>query len=500
MLPRAALAAVLLLAAGDAGIAAAGAASVRAAAGAADAAAGVAVPPPTGRAPASREADAGGDPFAGLARLERETLLRAVVERNPSLEAARQAWRAADARRGGRQELPDPTLALAATPFAHGGGTAAFAASVELRQPLPLASRRRLGTAVAAAQTAGVLAGYRAALVELVAAASLLYDDYYMVYRQLALNAEHLRLAEEMRRAATDRYAAGLGPQRQALQAEIEAARLLHRQTELAVERELLAIRIQGMVHSSASRPLPPPPERLPAPPITGAAPASEAERIALAQSPEVAARRAAADARRADVELARLARRPDLELMGLYDSRWPAGGQRFLAGVAVGLPVRGERAAADRTAAEALLAQAESERSAAEDQVRAEARIAALRLDEADHVREIYQDRLLPASRDQLQAARAGFEVGQGSFESVIEAERDLRDVEIGGEQALVDLYRRQTELDRVLGRLPPGIEPAGGPPATAPSPRAAASRSGQAPAAAGDPGRSGDGRGDAP
>jgi cobalt-zinc-cadmium efflux system outer membrane protein len=481
MLPRAALAVVVLLAAGGAGPAGAAAAGVAAIAGA------------TGGA-------AGADPFAGLPRLEREALLRAVVERNPSLEAARQAWRAADARRGGRQELPDPTLALAATPFAYGTGTSAFAASLELRQPLPLASRRRLGGAMAAAQAAGAVAGYRAALVELVAAASLLYDDYYMAYRLLALNAEHLRLAEEMRRAATDRYAAGLGPQRQALQAEVEAARLLHRRTELEVERELLAIRIQAMVHTSASRPLPPPPERLPAPPITGAAPPGEAEQIAVAASPELAARSAAADARRADLELARLARRPDLELMGLYDSRWPAAGQRFLAGVAIALPVRGERAAADRSAAEALLAQAESERSAAEDQVRAAARAAALRLDEADHVREIFQDRLLPAARDQLRAARASFEVGQGSFEALLEAERDLRDLEIEGEQALVDLYRRQAELDRVLGRLPPGIEPAGGPPATS-SPAAAASSSGQAPAATRATGRPGSASGgDAP
>jgi outer membrane protein TolC len=452
MSPRAVPALILLLAA-------------TCAAGAADAASttAAAATAPAGRPPASREGD-GGDPFAGLARLERENLLRAVVERNPSVAAARQAWRAADARRGGRLELPGPNLALAVTPFAHGGGTAAFAEVLELRQPLPLASRRRLGATLAAVETAGALAGYREALVELVAAASLLYDDYYMAYRLLALNAEHLRLAGEMRRAATERYAAGLGPERQVLQAELETARLLHRQTELEVERELIAIRIRGLVHSSASLPLPPPPEQLPPPPITAAAPPSEAEQIALAASPELAARRATADARRAGLELARLARRPDLELMGLYDSRWPAAGQRFLAGVAVGLPVRGERAAAERSAAEALLAQAESERSAAEDQVRTAARMAALRLDEADHVREIYLDRLLPAARDQLRAARASFTVGQGSLEAVLEAERDLRDTEIGGEQALVDLYRRQAELDRILGRLPPGLEAAAG------------------------------------
>lgn len=421
------------------------------------------------------------DPFAGQPRLGREPLLRAVVERNPTLEAARQAWRAAAARRRGQGLLPDPTVGIEISPFAlgtsgprGGGGGAGFAETVELRQALPPASRRRLGASAAAAESAGAAADYRAALVELVAAASLAYDDYFMIYRELALNDEHLRLAEELRRTAIDRYAAGRAPQQDPLQAELEAARLLHRRTELQVARERLALHIQALVHRSASLPLPPPPPQLPVPVYAGPR-GVEAEQAAVGAHPELAARRAAEEARGADLELARLAGRPDLELMAGYDSRWAAAGQRFLAGVAVQLPLHGERRSAGRAEAEARLAQAESERAAAEDRVREAARAASAELELAEHVRAIYQDRLLPASRDQLRAARASYEVGQGSFQALIEAEKNLREAELGDEQALVDLYRRQAELDRAVGRLPPGLdfdlEPAAG--AAAPNPR---------------------------
>jgi cobalt-zinc-cadmium efflux system outer membrane protein len=421
------------------------------------AAAAFAAPPPTAVAAPDRGSLAD-DPFAGQPRLEREALLRAVVERNPGLEALRQAWRAAAAHRLEQAGLPDPTVALEVTPFA-AGGAAPFAEIVDLRLPLPLPARRRLRVGAAEAAAAAALAGYRAALVELVATASLLYDDYYMAYRALAISDEHLRLAEELRRAAMGRYAAGLAPQQDPLQAEVEAARLLHRRGELELERDLIAIRIQGLVHTAASGPLPPPPEQLPLPPPLAGAPLA-GEQEAVAAHPEVAARRAAADAWRADYELARLAHRPDLEVMGSYDSRWGPSGQRFIAGVAIGLPVRGERLAAERAVAEARVAQAESERAAAEDRIRATAREAALRLVFGGHVREIYEERLKPASRDQLRAARASFEVGKGTLQAVLEAERNLREAELGSEQALVDLYRRQTELDRALGRLPAGLD----------------------------------------
>ena len=56
----------------------------------------------------------------------------------------------------------------------------------------------------------------------------------------------------------------------------------------------------------------------------------------------------------------------------------------------------------------------------------------------------------------DQVDAARSGFETGRNSFLTLIDAERNLRNVELGYEEALANLGRRRAELDRALGRIP--------------------------------------------
>ena len=67
-----------------------------------------------------------------------------------------------------------------------------------------------------------------------------------------------------------------------------------------------------------------------------------------------------------------------------------------------------------------------------------------------------LYASRLLPPARDQVEAARSGFETGRNSFLALIEAERNLRTIHLGYEQALADVSRRTAELERALGRIP--------------------------------------------
>jgi outer membrane protein TolC len=70
--------------------------------------------------------------------------------------------------------------------------------------------------------------------------------------------------------------------------------------------------------------------------------------------------------------------------------------------------------------------------------------------------VERLYRNRILPAARDQIAAARAGFETGANSMLSLIDAERSLRSAELNYHQALADANSRRAELDRALGRMP--------------------------------------------
>ncbi|HYL05514.1 MAG TPA: TolC family protein [Thermoanaerobaculia bacterium] len=420
------------------------------------------------------------EPFAGAPRLDRRALLAAVARRNPTLEAARLAWQAAAARPPLERALPDPMLSYGVAPGSIAGGGRRFGQQIELSQDLPLPGRRRLRAEQAAARARGAAADYREALLDLLTTASRLYDDDWLVERSLAIVGQHRALLAELQRVAAGRYAAGLVPQQDPIQAELEGAKMLHRQVELEAEREAITTRLAALLHLPADHPLPPPsPAEAPAveagpeaaaparaaPAVGGtpaaAPPAGVMSAAALAERPEVAARAAEVEAQRAAVALARLAGTPDLALRGSYDSMWDAPGYRWTAGIAVNLPVRRERLAGQRAEAEARLARARAELAAAEDRIRAEGRTAVIAVDEAGHLQTIFESRLLPAARDQVQAARSGFETGRGSFLGMIDAERSLRDVELGREQAVADLHRKQAELDRALGRLPAGLPP---------------------------------------
>lgn len=424
------------------------------------------------RAAGQEEIPAAADPLAGAARLELAALVDAVLARNPSIEAARHAWRAAVQRVPQATSWADPMVAAAVAPLSVAGDMP-FGATVEARQRLPYPGRLRLAGDIARLEALGAEEEIEVVVLDLAHLAAELYHQLYLIERAREVNAEHVRLLGEVQETATARYAAGLAPQQAPLQAEVELTHVVHRDLDLVTERHIVVARLNALLHRPAGSPLPPaaqPPLRdVPAAVVARAghhgsaaqvAPAAVAE---LPPRPELAAAAAEIEARRLEVELAGLARRPDLDLMTSYNSMFE-GDHRWMIGVAVELPVRRARIAAAEAEAAARLAAAESRRAALADQVRAEVEAASQHLAHTVHIVELYRDRLRPASADQLRAARAGLETGQVDLGTVIEAERNLRAVDLSAVEALVEVSRAQVALDRALGRLPGGGDGAGG------------------------------------
>ncbi len=392
--------------------------------------------------------------FAG-STLYRGELIAAVLARNPGVAEARLAWRAAAERVPQATALEDPMLAYGVAPLSIGSSAVHFGQSLELRQRVPYPGKLRLMGEAARAEAAAVAQNVEAVRLELAAAASMLYDDYYLIDRALAINAEHQRLLDGFKRVVTARYAAGEAPQQAPIQAEVEIAHLVHEAMVLATEREVTAARLNALLHREPAAPLPPPVEELPLAGLPDLDTATLTD-AALAARPELARLEAEREARETAVALRELDRYPDFEAMAQYSSMWRETEHRWMVGVGVNLPIRRDRIDAGIAEAEAELARVETERAQVVDEIGAEARIAWLRLSEAHHVLAIYQARLLPAAADQVRAAVSGFETGQVSFLSLIEAERNQRSVELSYEETLADLYRRGAALDRALGRLP--------------------------------------------
>jgi outer membrane protein TolC len=407
--------------------------------------------------PLREPSPAGEDPFAGAAEIERGALVREVLRRNPSIEAARQAWGAALERFPQATSLDDPSAGYSVAPSSFGSSRVEDGHRVDVAQRLPFPGKLGLRGEVALAAAEAAASDFEAARRRLAETASLLFDDHYFVARALEINAAHLALLEELLEIAAARYAAGLGSQQDPLQAELERARLLHDERGLQAERRITCARLNALLHRPPEAPLPPPPAQLG---VVAAEPSDRAALVerALRERPELRAADARLRGRESSVALAHRDFFPDVTLVGGWDGFWQKEERelRTAVGLEIELPIRFARRRAALAEARAELAAAASERAALEDEVRLEVETAAERLAEGHHLTEILESRLLPAARDRVAAARAGFESGRNDFDTLIEAERSLREAELERERALAELSRRHAELARAIGAVP--------------------------------------------
>lgn len=402
-------------------------------------------------------AHTGGDSelFAGVSRLDRRALVEEVLRRNPSIRAARWAWKAALERYPQETSLDDPMLGYGVAPASFGSRAVDGGHKVDLSQRLPFPGKLSLRGEIALAEAEAAEHDLDAVRQRLATMASLLFDELYFLDRALEINAEHLQLLEEFLHIATARYEAGQAAQQDPLQAEVERAHLLHREVVLGTSRRIAREQVNVLLHRRPDRPLPPLPDALGLPaaePLDREALVDEA----LRARPELRSLEARIEGRESAVALARREFLPDLTLVGSYNTLWQEDDLQPFVGLQINVPLRIDRRRAALEEARARLAGAESERAGLEDEVSFAVESGVDRIEEARHVVRLYESRLLPAARNQVEAARVGFETGRNSFLALIEAERNLRTTRLGYEEALANVSRRTAELERAVGRTP--------------------------------------------
>ena len=130
--------------------------------------------------------------FAHVTTLGRPALLRAVLERNPTVRSAQQAWRAALARYPQVVSLDDPTLGYGVAPWSFGSSSTNDAYKIDLSQKLPFPGKLALRGQAALAEAEAAQRDFEAVRLRLATIASLLYDDYYFLARSIEiLNLNH---------------------------------------------------------------------------------------------------------------------------------------------------------------------------------------------------------------------------------------------------------------------------------------------------------------------
>jgi outer membrane protein, heavy metal efflux system len=387
--------------------------------------------------------------------LDRAAYVRAVLRRNPAIESARQAWRAAIARVRQSGAFEDPMVTLDVAPLSIGSSSARFGWSGMVSQRLPWPGKLSLEATVARAEADAQRSDYEAARRELALSASLLFDDYFVAVRSIEINAHHVELMRSMHAAAIAQFEAGRASAQDPLQAEFELTHMEHDTIILASKRDVTVAQMNELLHRDPELPLPAPPKDLPVPTAADvAAPKLESE--AVERRPDIAGARQHARAEEARAERAARESYPDVTVSTSYNSMWDTPEDRWMVGLSFNLPVQLDRRRGAVDEANAMRAQYDANAVRMSDMARTQVVVALKQLEEANHVLHIFEERLLPIARQQVDAARAAFISSGVPFVSVIDAEKNLRGVEIDQQVAEADYDRRRGELDSALGRIP--------------------------------------------
>lgn len=392
------------------------------------------------------------DPFAGQTELEVNQLVAEVLKRNPSIPAMVAAWRAAAERYPQVVSLDDPMFGAVLGPGTFGSNDVDFGWMVEGSQKIPWSGKRHLRGHVAQAEADAAFQDIEDARLKLAEAAKLAFFDFYLVQREMEINADNVRIMQAFRKSAQDKYAANLVTQQDILQTEVELADLARRRIELDRMDEVGRARVNTLLHRVPDHPLPAPPQQID---ISDDAPSAESLRkLAIERRPDLAAQAARIRAEEAAVQLACKEFYPDLEFVARYDAFWqPAERElRPQIGINLNLPIQTERRRAAVQEAIARVTQRRSELDRQIDEIQYEVHAALSRLSESRRVVKLYTDSILPAARQNVESAQVNYEAGKLDFLRLIEAQRQLIGYREKHYESIAEFHRRIAELERVL------------------------------------------------
>jgi cobalt-zinc-cadmium efflux system outer membrane protein len=370
------------------------------------------------------------------------------VAGQPLLDAQRHAVTAARESAVAASRLPDPVLVGGVSDLMLEGperytlaGEGDTQTMLGIRQEFPGGGQRRwLGRRGEA--VAGQLAAELDEQVRMVRReAALAWLEVWKAVRAQQLLAASIAEAQTQQQATDIAYRAGRAGQADVLAARV-SVELLTDQLDGAEQDEWHARNtLRRWIGADADRPLAP--DRPAAP-----APDQSALLDALARHPHLAAQAAAIGVAQAEVEVARAGYAPDWSVQVAYGWR-PDLHDMATVEFEVGLPLftrnRQDRQVASRSAE---LARAESLREDWLRQHRAE-----IVLNVADWTRlqqrfARYDETILPAARQRLDAALAAYGAGRGMLLAVIEARRSLLDIRMQRLELELDAARHEAQL----------------------------------------------------
>lgn len=384
-----------------------------------------------------------------------DALVAEVLAQNPSLTAAHAAWSAAANRYPQVVALDDPMLQTMFAPGSFAGNSPVQSSYyVGFAQKIPWHGKRELRGEMALWEANAAAWDTHETRLRLTLAAQVAYFDYYLVFQEQSLNRANLLILEDFRKTARSKYEANLVMAQDVSLAELELAKLRQREVELTQQGRVAIARINTLLHRTPQHPLPLPTAHLVI--GQGSVDVDQLMQTALDQRPDLAALASRLQSEQNAAVLACKEYYPDFEFMGRYDAFWTDEEQRGQVGMNMNVPLNRKRRSAAVDEALFRVSRLRAEHSQLTDTIREDVTTAALRLDQARSMAELYERQVLPAAEASLADAQAAYIAGSLDFLRLLAARRQLVDEQTGYQRALANYHRNLAELARAVGGTP--------------------------------------------
>ena len=373
-----------------------------------------------------------------------EELVEQVLSKNPSIDAARHAWKAAIGRIDGSRRIPDPQLSVALAPLSVVDPNTNVGQTWRIEQSFPLPSlldARNQGAVARAQQDEAVFKQLR---MELAHQARYLWIERWEIVQSLALLDHHESRFEELKRSVSAALETGKASLQDPLRIERNIAETERERGKLMHRKQILEARINGLLHRQPTQPLPeatilPVPDRwspehmfpndLTQHPVVMWFSASETEALAAEN-------------------VARAEFLPQLAWSAQYSTMFMQPNHQWMLGAGIQLPLAWTERTAKLDAALSTRERRRHESIQAQDQISVALHSAKLKGEEAWLRWRLYDMRLIPTTKAEAAAARTGFETGRASFQDWVRAENELQSMELAQAQAQADLHRATADV----------------------------------------------------
>ncbi|MFH0910437.1 MAG: TolC family protein [Planctomycetota bacterium] len=373
-------------------------------------------------------------------------------QNSPGLRAMFYSWKAALERVPQARSLPDPK-------FGYAYDDMDDKSTFSLSQMLPWPSKLIDGADRSLQETRVEEHRYEAKRLELFYNVRKAYYEYYYLNRSNEILKENLALLENLEGVVLGRYKVGTAKSPSLLQIQVELGVLEDRLKSAEALRPTLAAELNAAMGRDPSLPLPWPQGPLDEPTALEMGALQEALRQ---DNPQLKAAQERIRASEAGFRLARAQYFPDFGIGASLVKKDRASGMAmgdrdtdsFMLMFELSIPVWHNKYAAATREAEAMNAAAAGMLEEEGQRLSSDLRVALYYYEDAGRKLSLFRDALLSKAAQAIEVAQTAYMADEATYGDLIDAERNLLEIRLSAERALVDRNIRLAEMERLCGR----------------------------------------------